>query len=291
MSGPLEHLPERIGDALKPSVDEPRVHRLWRGTQQRLYRPPVGRRYAMAAALLIVSTATSFYGSRMWDQRRFLRLEGGDVPVAQTIAHNERPRSLRFADSSAIELQAGSKLVPLRNDRADFETELERGRARFVVTPGRRRWQVQLGIAQVEVTGTIFSVERTPQRVVVAVERGSVRVVSSRFERGARALNAGEQVTLQISEAPQASQLMQRADQARASGHPERAVAALQRLLDLHPDDPQAPLAALLLGRIEMDQLQRPARAKVALQRALQLGLPQALRADVHQRLGKLEQR
>ena len=245
----------------------------------------------MAALLLVVSTATSFYGWKLWDQRRFLRLEDGGVPVARTVASGERARALRFEDGSVVELKAGSKLVPLRNDRRDFEMELERGLARFVVRPGARRWQVQLGVARVEVIGTIFSVERTPQKVVVAVERGSVRVLSSRFEHGQRALAAGEQLTLQLSNAPTVSQLMQRADQARASGRPERAARALQRLLDLHPDDPQAPLAALLLGRIEMDQLHRPARAQEALRRALQLGLPQALRADVHQRLQKLERR
>ncbi len=75
------------------------------------------------------------------------------------------------------------------------------------------------------------------------------------------------------------------ADVARLSGHAEEAVAPLERILRRFPGDPQAPLAALALGRLELDALHRPADAAVALNRALALGVPASLREDVRARL------
>ena len=49
--------------------------------------------------------------------------------------------------------------------------------------------------------------------------------------------------------------------------------------------DPQAPLAAFALGRLELDALDRPRQAAAALSRALALGMPQGLREDVRARL------
>ena len=82
-----------------------------------------------------------------------------------------------------------------------------------------------------------------------------------------------------------AGQLLLLADVARLSGHPEEAVGPLERLLAEHPDAPGSPLAAITLGRIEMDALHRPARARRAFERALSLGVPDALRGDVERRL------
>jgi transmembrane sensor len=75
------------------------------------------------------------------------------------------------------------------------------------------------------------------------------------------------------------------ADVARLSGHPADAVAPLERILNDFSADPQAPLAAFAVGRLELDALGRPVRAAAALNRALALGLPQSLREDVRARL------
>jgi transmembrane sensor len=73
-----------------------------------------------------------------------------------------------------------------------------------------------------------------------------------------------------------ADQLLAGADALRAAGDAEPASVLLARLLDTHPDDPRAALAAVTLGRLYM-QLGQPARAVATLERARQLGLPQAL--------------
>jgi len=75
------------------------------------------------------------------------------------------------------------------------------------------------------------------------------------------------------------------ADVARLSGHPADAEAPLARILDHFARDPQAPLAAFALGRLELDALDHPRQAAAALARALALGIPRGLREDVQARL------
>jgi transmembrane sensor len=79
--------------------------------------------------------------------------------------------------------------------------------------------------------------------------------------------------------------LMALADVARLSGHPAEAVEPLERVLSEHAGEPQAPLAAFALGRLELDWLGRPDRAARALERALTLGIASSLREDVRARL------
>jgi transmembrane sensor len=51
------------------------------------------------------------------------------------------------------------------------------------------------------------------------------------------------------------------ADVARLSGHPSAAEPALRQVLSRHPRDSRAPLAAFTLGRVLLDELERPAEA------------------------------
>lgn len=74
------------------------------------------------------------------------------------------------------------------------------------------------------------------------------------------------------------------ADVARLSGHPSEAVLPLQRLLSLHSGSSRAPIAALTLGRIELE-LRQPRDAAVHLEHALRLGVPRGLEEDAFVRL------
>ena len=65
-----------------------------------------------------------------------------------------------------------------------------------------------------------------------------------------------------------------------ASAGPE-----IERLIALHSGAPEAPLAAVVLGRLEQDALHAPAAAARAFERAEQLGVPASLAADVEGRL------
>jgi transmembrane sensor len=73
--------------------------------------------------------------------------------------------------------------------------------------------------------------------------------------------------------------LLALADLARLSGHPAEAIAPLRRVVDEHPSDARAGLAAFSLGRVE-SQLGHPLRAANAFREALVLGLPVGLEED-----------
>lgn len=88
-----------------------------------------------------------------------------------------------------------------------------------------------------------------------------------------------------------ADELMELADVARHSGHPDEAVAPLARLLSHHASDPSAPFAAFMLGQIELDHLQRPRDAAAHFERALREGLPGALAGDARARLALARER
>jgi transmembrane sensor len=87
----------------------------------------------------------------------------------------------------------------------------------------------------------------------------------------------------EVDRAESAEELLTLSDVARLSGHPADAVAPLERLLDAHPKSPRAALAAVTLGRVELD-LGHARRASAALERALALGVPVGLEEDVHVR-------
>ncbi|UJR78552.1 FecR domain-containing protein [Sandaracinus amylolyticus] len=353
MKRSLPSLPERIADTLDLSVDEARVQRTWRGARRRAAVP--SRRTAgavvgvIAVAAVVALAVLARRDEPVVIERGGLLLAGGGAPVAREVSEGAAPETLRFAEASAITLWSSARLVPLHNDGARFETELERGRARFSVTPGLgRAWRVVAGDVQVEVVGTVFEVEHTEGRTSVSVERGVVRVSGPRVPGLVVTLRAGEDVVVErevatpreplvvtsvepivaeeapaprapiarpsewrdlatrgrhdeayealrgrgiVREAERASpeQLLLLADVARLSGHPAEAVAPLERLLAEHPRDESASLAAVTLGRLFMDALGRPEDARRALERARELGVPAALRADVDRRIQALE--
>lgn len=74
--------------------------------------------------------------------------------------------------------------------------------------------------------------------------------------------------------------LLLAADVARLSGHPAEAVAPLRQLLQKHPQDPRAPLAAFTLGRGLLDELGRPREAAEAFRTAQDLAPDGPLAGD-----------
>ena len=265
---------------------------------------------------------------------------------------------LPMSDGSRVDLAAGARFAPLESNGSSFVAVLERGSAHFEVRPGGpRRWQIECGLATVEVVGTGFDCARTPGKLRVSVQHGAVLVRGERVPDRARRLAAGEALEVLDSPSPAEAEkssggapggpgaeppvcprrwrggmpvtedarddqdahtwrelargghhreafaalgtqgllretkrlgvadLLVLADVARLSGHAAEAVAPLERILRDFPRDPQAPLAALALGRLELDTLDRPAKAAGALNRALSLGVPLSLREDVRTRL------
>jgi transmembrane sensor len=336
-----------LKDLLDDSTSEEALARVWRGIDA---RAPHGRRRARVWTVASVVTATALAMAFATLERRDrgpLRFADGRPlgaveapPVGAVVA---------MSDGSRVDLGAGARFAPLESTGTSFVAVLERGSAHFEVRPGGpRRWQIECGLATVEVVGTGFDCTRAPGRLNVSVQHGAVLVRGERVPDRARRLAAGE--TLEVLEPPapaESSQapvdapeaapaamvaaaperdpvaaetgawrelargghhreafaalgaqgllretkrlgvtdLLVLADVARLSGHAAEAVVPLERILRDFPGDPQAPLAALALGRLELDTLDRPAKAATALNRALSLGVPRSLREDVRTRL------
>jgi transmembrane sensor len=342
-----------LKQGLREPADEAALSRIWQGIDARFPRPRWRRRIELLVAAPVVALAAIvFVLTTSRHDPGPLRLASGapitavDAPPAGT--------TLSLSDGSYIVLAGGARLEPLESSRSTFIAIVARGNATFDVRPGGpRRWEIECGLATVEVLGTHFDIERSPGRLRVAVARGQVLVRGERVPDRARRLAAGEalevvDVTATAPAAPPPAEipgagddpaqeedqsgspspsesertpagawrdlarrgqhreafatlgahglrrearrvgvadLFALADVARLSGHPAEAVAPLDRIVSSFASDPQAPLAAFALGRLELDSLARPARAAAALNKALALGAPQSLREDVRARL------
>ncbi len=334
-----------LKDLLDNPSSEEALARVWRGIDA---RAPHGRVRARIWAMVSLVTAAAVVIAFATFERRDrgpLRLADGR-PLGAVEA-TPGGAVLSMSDGSRVELAAGARFTPLESTGTSFVAILERGSAHFEVRPGGpRRWQIECGLATVEVVGTGFDCARAPGRLSVSVQHGAVLVRGERVPDRARRLAAGE--TLEVLDAPAeaasapagapeapaavtvaatprrdpvaedagawrelargghhreafaalgargllretkrlgVTDLLVLADVARLSGHAAEAVAPLERILREFPGDPQAPLAALALGRLELDTLDRPAKAATALNLALSLGVPHSLREDVRTRL------
>ena len=339
-----------LKDHLTDPTSEEALARVWRGIDARAPQVRVRPRvWAMASVVAAAAAAIVFatFGQR---DRGPLRFADG-----RPLAAVEAPpvgAVLSMSDGSRVELAAGAQFAPLESTGTSFVAVLERGSAHFEVRPGGpRRWQIECGLATVEVVGTGFDCARAPGRLRVSVQHGAVLVRGERVPERTRRLAAGEslevldapapaEATRAPVDAPEASEasppppvataprreivaedadawrelargghhreafaalgprgllretrrlgvtdLLVLADVARLSGHATEAIPPLERILREFPRDPQAPLAALALGRLELDTLDRPAKAATALNLALSLGVPHSLREDVRTRL------
>jgi transmembrane sensor len=90
---------------------------------------------------------------------------------------------------------------------------------------------------------------------------------------------------LETARAKTPEALLSLADAARLSGHPADAVPPLERVLTDFGTGPHGALSAFTLGRVFLDQLQKPDRAANAFEQAITLHPPSALLEGCHARL------
>ncbi len=280
----LETRLRRARQHLEPAWSDAREQRVADGLERRRRRRRALRTGAAALLLLGIVAIAS------WQQRAATTTPA--LPV------------LTLADDSSVELADPHQLVRQLDTRAQVRLELKHGRASFVVTHDPKRpFRVEAGPVAVEVLGTRFDVDRGATSTSVRVHEGRVAVFTA---RGRTELTAGQRgdYPVEVAHDPQpasrdpqpatrdpqpvardpqavprdappaprptesAAQLLELADRARESGRPADAVAPLRRLLDVHPRDSRAPLAAFTLGRVLLDSLHRPAEAAEAFARA-----------------------
>jgi transmembrane sensor len=359
-----------LKESLRDPADEAALSRMWQSIDSRFPR----QRRRLSATLIFAPAIAVAAGVALV---AFLRHDAGPLRLANgdaIVAVNAPATGLHLAlsDGSSVELGPGARFEPIESSASSFIAVLDKGDASFDVQPGGpRRWQIECGLATVEVVGTRFSCARAPEHLHVGVERGIVLVRGERVPNRVRRLAAGESLDVfdatvapsstesrnpgtgepgepaLVPAAPAVEQAAEQAapseppgrthagtapgrgwrelarsghhreafatlgeqgfrrevkrlgiadlfalaDVARLSGHPADAVVPLQRIIDGFASNPQAPLAAFALGRLELDDLGRPGPAAAAFKRALELGPPQSLRENVRARLEEAQAR
>lgn len=229
-------------------------------------------------------------------------------PHGATVVPRVTPHE-RIASDTALPVTDDTDLVK----DADRVYTLGKGAARFVVTHDEAHpFVVHAGDVLVEDVGTVFTVAFSDaEHVSVAVESGVVRV---HHDGKSSEVHAGEHIEVPASEvqpmplsdagidAPHTfvkrdqkgdgvALLLSAADDARAGGRPQDAVEPLSRIVHDHPDDARADVAAFTLGRLLLEDLDRPSEAADAFAMARSRGGPMtedalAREATARQRAG-----
>ncbi|MEM9190748.1 MAG: FecR domain-containing protein [Myxococcota bacterium] len=200
---PSKRLPSRIGDVLDTEIDAPTLHRIASGVRARRSRRPVAGWFAGGTVVTSLAVASLAVALAFGISQRG-SLEEREVPLAF-----EPGTTTTLADGSSIRVGEDTELSTLEASDRAIVLHLQHGRGEFSVTPGGpRRWTIECGLASVEVVGTVFSIDRTDDEVVVAVDRGAVLVRGEHVEDHVRRLGAGEElrvgatVVAQIREEP-----------------------------------------------------------------------------------------
>jgi hypothetical protein len=306
-------------------ASEARLARIWGGVSDGLAKSPSPRRRyfvraagfaAAALAVVLVTFAVTRSGDPNFVASPFHQaaLEtAGDALVVD------------LHDGSRLEFASRTRVEVIESAEENLSMRLRRGRVDcdLVPKPGRRFTLVAAGV-EVRVTGTRFSVELTPEgdRVEVTVSRGSVEVTAPFAAEPKRRLAAGERWSIDLrvpekksaeaptvpepetqpppgdappapsgrplpeaSAAPGARELLDFGNAARRAGDDAAAAKAYETLVQKHPDDPRAGLAAFELGRLRMGPLGNVPGAVVAFRRAIALAPGAGFKEDAMARL------
>jgi transmembrane sensor len=206
-----------LARALRSTVDEAAVRRMWSSIERRLPRERAvrGVRRAWLALAAVVVAGIAWVASAQLAPRhdaepRALVLEDGrvfdsvegDIAGGGVVGGNVvRGNVVRFADGSRIEAEPGARVEALAATPSEMALLVRRGRARFFVTPGGpRRWAIDARGVRVEVVGTVLTVEASERAVQVGVEVGAVLVRSPLLPDGVQRLSAGQDLRLALEE-------------------------------------------------------------------------------------------
>jgi transmembrane sensor len=305
-------------------VSPARVARVWALVSSRLdATPSAGRRWLVrsvvaagaVAALALVAVGVQRYRGNV---EAVSAWQGAALETAGDAM------AVELDDGSRLEIAAHTHVKMTENRPSAVALALSRGRVDLDITPRPdRKFSVVAAGVEVRVTGTRFSVELSSQRrVEVEVTRGSVEV-SWRGAAVPKRLAAGERWSVDLNQpsvegtppiasetpappsaptdveapAPSAShvprepavagarELFDLGNAARRAGDVAGAARAYELLLEHHPRDARAGLAAFELGRLRMDRLGDVHGAIQALQRAVALAPGAGFREDAMARL------
>ncbi len=289
----------------------------------RLVRARRATRAAAALAVVVVAIVLFVRGARpnagALEGTAIESIAGGE-----SLTMPDGSRVMLEPGSRATLTSVRPDLVEWRIDRggAEFDVAHVRGRRFVVVASG---WEASvLGTrfvvrAATTVHGVEVHVDRgrvavgrtgeAPTRVLDAGETWSERspsppapVVDATASAQSQAIEPSDGAAPILPEAPAVSaatvqarrpvaehagpsELLARAEAARAANHPREAAAALEALRSQYPRDPRAALAAFELGRVRLDALGDPRGAAAAFSDAIRLAPSAPYREDAEARL------
>jgi len=191
----VSHLKYPLKDGLQDPADEAAVSRMWQAIDARFPRRGGGRSpFLVLGPLAAVAAGVALVALLHHDSGPLRLADGGAIVAVDAPQAGAR---LAMSDGSSVELGAGARFEPIESSASSFIAVLERGDASFDVNPGGgRRWQIECGLATVEVVGTRFTCARGRDRLHVAVERGIVLVRGERVVNHVRRLTAGESLDI-----------------------------------------------------------------------------------------------
>jgi TolA-binding protein len=303
---------------LDPGLDSARIARQWGAIEGRL-DGRARRRWMWGAAFAgaVIAVGALGIGVSRWS--------GAPREIAVAPAGSS---VLVLADGSRVTLDHGATLDVQTNERAHIAATLKGGSARFEVAADPARvFTVLAGEVEVSVAGTQFQVDFDPTSgaVTVAVTGGEAEIRRAAQPGEVHKIGSGETWSTAlavvapvapsaalpavesadpIAPAPiaappargaavpveDARSLFEAANQARRAGDLARASGLYRELTRRFPNDPRAKVAALELGRIEMDRDHDhdPAVAEQALRQASSAEAGSSVHEDALARLVQL---
>jgi TolA-binding protein len=264
MTDDAGHDYERELEARAFRWDEGRRENVFQGTLRRVRRRKIAQASSVAAMTLLLAVGASY----RWSKH--------DVVAAQIAVPQESAQVMHTSDGSTITLEGTESQAHLSDQSPQhIAVQLDRGRGHFEVTKNpQRTFEVQAGGVTVTVIGTEFVVERRQEQTWVQVSRGTVRVSWPGGEELLRApaerlfsppktevaepsVRPNDESSQAVAgrqdvgwTAPSAAALLAEADNARLAGRDDEAMRLLRRVMREHPADPQARMAAFVLGRM-----------------------------------------
>ena len=228
-----------------------------------------------AAARVVVDEVTP--------ERIAVRLLAGHVRVDVV----RRPERAFRVECGAVTVSVLGTAFELKRDGERTHVSVLRGRVAVDASDGSR----QLSAGEAEWFPS--SLEQSPAVLQPVAAKASGPEPSwqrqakrGHFKRAFELMPAAPEALADDVEA-----LLLAADAARLSGHPAQALPYLRRVIERHPHDSRASLAAFTLGGVLLNQLDRPREAEAAYARARSLALSPTLAQDALARQVEAAQR